>query len=181
MVTTGRYSLGEVVGFDGLLARDRRGKIRHYRIRLRAPACDHLAELLDVQAADDVRNWFILAATHEQRDRVRVLFDPAPQYEQRAAKGYLRGDILRVVGERASCNINISSLGARLMVDRLRAAAAEMHEWVELRADRQWGMVEIVPDVRVSAPESDEHERLAIAGEQLAAETWPADDFSDWR
>jgi hypothetical protein len=112
---------------------------------------------------------------------VRIIYDPAPRYEQRAADGYLRGDILRVVGESGSCNINISSLGAKLMVERLQAAAARMREWVELRADRRWSVVEIVPDIAAAAANSDDLDRLAIAGEQLAAEVWPADDFSDWR
>jgi hypothetical protein len=181
MLSTGRYSLGEIVGFDGALELDQRGRIRHYRIRLRAAECQRLSALLAPREERDARHWYILTVTHDQRDRVRVLYDPAPQYEQRAADGYLRGDILRVVGESGSCNINVSSLGARLMVERLQAAAARMREWVELRADRRWSVVEIVPDVAAPVPNSDDHDQLTIAGEKLAAETWPADDFSDWR
>jgi hypothetical protein len=146
---------------------------------------EKLTHLLAPRSPGQPAPGFILAVTAENLDRIRVLADPAPKYELRAAREYLRGDIARVTGSARSCNISLSSLGAALARDHLAAAAQRMSAWLEMRArvvhrrgEAQRTLIEFIPDVDLGA--DVDVSRLGAAGEALAAQVWPVEDFSDW-
>src|SRR5438045_2040980 len=70
-----------------------------YEIELPVHEQAKLAELL--KGADrEARSWVKLAATYDDANRLRVLYDAAPAYEVYACPDYFRGDIMRVNGRR---------------------------------------------------------------------------------
>lgn len=168
------------------MATDATGRqLRAFSVRLSRASAEQLDSLLGVACSEPYPCGAIVIITSGQVDRLRLLTDPAPEYERAAAREYLRGDVVRVTGASRSCNIYISSLGVHLFRERLAEAARRCTTWLELRArvvhrrsDTQRSLIEFIPDVdRVGAADDV---RFGEAGAGLAAEAWPAEDFSDW-
>lgn len=181
----GRHSSGELSGLGGRLTTDAAGHLKAYELDLDRPAIEALRRLLAGVQNQARPCGYVLAATGDNLSRVRVLRDPPPQYELRAAREYVRGDVVRVTGSAKSCNIYITAVGAAMLSDRLAKAAARMQATVRVRArvvhrraESHRSLVEFLPDTDLIS--SAEDRRLGQAGALLAAEVWPAEDFSDW-
>jgi hypothetical protein len=182
--TMRKEKIRETVGyFEGLSGELRGARGRpFFRLRLDRAQVRKLLEGLDLCVQREGRRWFTLTSTHEKPARLRLTQMATPEYEDQAAAFYLRGEAMRISGDEGSCNINFSgSVGAPLLIERLRCAAKDMRRFLELRVpSRARNLIEFMADTTLEAVESAEHERLTLAGEKLAAEVLGAEDFSDW-
>ena len=170
-------TIGFVKGTNGCITQD--GK-PFYRLRLDAAVLDDLLPMLDQAARTDQRPWHMLTATAEQPSRLRLYRIPTPDFEQHAAKSYVRGTIYRISG-RESINISFSVHGALLIADRLREALQHMGNFVLLMVPcRKIDLIEFLPDVELERAASDEHARLGEAGLSIAAQVLGREDFRDW-
>jgi hypothetical protein len=122
--------------------------------------------------------------TYDDPTRLRLVRGDTPGYEAGAATIYLRGEIVKVTGREGSCNIDFSGpVGALLLAQRLQAARQRMRSFLEIRVpnrQRKKNLIEFIPDTELEARESAEHQKLALAGEALAADTLAENEFSDW-
>lgn len=181
---TGRRGLGSVTGSFGRIRVRPDGRIKDYRLRLPVDQVETLASLMPM--LDDHAAGRVLTATHDNLARLRVVADPLPGYERRAAGQYVRGDAVRVTGSARSCNIACSHVGAELIGARLRLARQEADQWVEFRArvvrhtedEGPRSLIEIVPDRQLLAIRSDRE--LGETGNKLAGEVWTHEQFRDW-
>ena len=174
---TDQRTIGYVKGTNGCIIRD--GK-PFYRVRLDASALNDLLSLLDQVAPTDERQWHALTATSELPSRLRFYRTPTPNFEQHAAKSYVRGTIYRISG-RESINICFSVQGALLIANRFREAMQHMRNFVLLRVPgRKIDLIEFLPDLQLEAAASEEHARLGQTGESLTGQVWGQEDFSDW-
>lgn len=143
-----------------------------------------LLRILEKGAKCVNRERFILASTHDNPKRLRVMKVPPPGYESRAAKQYLCADLYRVQGTKGvSCNITFSGApGGELLARALKHALQQGRRYVTVRVQRKkkWQVVEFVSDVELETLTTAEGHALGDAGEALAALVWPAEDFSDW-
>src|SRR5439155_18525753 len=98
---TGRKGIGEIVGEKAHVDASS-DRLAGYRLRLSRKEGQKLAQMLGKQ---DNECEFVLTATSERFERLRVLSSPLPQYERRAARRHVRGDAVRVTGSQRSCNI----------------------------------------------------------------------------
>ena len=153
-----------------------------FRVRLDAAQAGSLIQRLEQCAGSRDREWFTLTSTHDKPERLRLTQPTTPNYEMNAAPVYLRGDAVRISGDRGSCNINFSgSVGGALLAERLRMAREKMRRFLEIRIpSRTWNLIEFIADIDLEAMESPEHRKLALTGGILAAELWGEEDFSDW-
>jgi hypothetical protein len=180
---TGRVLVGEVVGKDAQLVSDKSG-FRKFAVRLPVDAAARLLALLSQPEDGASRHGFIYTATQEKLNRLRLLRDPPPLYELRAARHYLRSDVVRVSGTQRSCNIYVAPQGVAAVSALLGAAIADAQEWLEMRVrvvHRRGGqrcVLEFVPDTEIKA--RLEERRLGEAGAALAAEVWTEESFRDW-
>ena len=170
-------TIGYVKGTNGCITQD--GK-PFYRLRLDEAALNDLLPMLDQAARTDQRPWHMLTATSEQPSRLRFYRIPTPDFEQHAAKSYVRGTIYRISG-RESINISFSAQGALLFADRFREALQKMRNFVLLRVPRgKIDLIEFLPDVELERAASNEHARLGEAGLSIAAQVLVREDFRDW-
>ena len=66
-------------------------------------------------------------------------------------------------------------MGVGLLSERLQEARQKTDKFVEIKVpNRKDHVIESWTDGQL------EQERLAVAGEALADEVWPNDDFGDW-
>ena len=153
-----------------------------FRVHLDRRQIQELAQLLKTCADRGERRWFTLTSTAERPERVRVTEGLTPAYEAKASPIYLRGKPIGISGNDGSCNINFSGpVGSGLLTDRLETASEAMRRFVEIRIpSRAHNLIEFIPDTRLEATESAEHQKLAVAGESMASEAWAEDDFRDW-
>lgn len=153
-----------------------------YWARLGRSQVETLAESLGKFAKEEGRVWFTLVVTREAPGRIRLTqMVQTPAYEARAHREYLRGEIFRLSGREGSCNIDFSPIGAKLLLERLNAAAERMRYSVLIRVPmRSRQMVEFIPDTDLPLVQT-EIEKLGQAGEELAASVLPSDDFADWQ
>jgi hypothetical protein len=145
----------------------------------------NLLHLLDELGQHEGPGWYLLAASSPDPKRLRLVdFDRTPAYELDAEGEYLRGELFRVTGKEDSCNINFSGpVGARLIAERLRAALARADSFIDIVVPNRHGkkdLIEFIPDTDRESEPGQEHERLALAGDALAADLLVDDDFSDW-
>lgn len=131
------------------------------------------------------RFWYDLVSGRPDPKRLRLVrLLRTPEYELAAETNYLRGDIFRINGKQNSCHINFSGpIGARLLAEQLRSALERTRNTIDIvvpNRHRKKDLVEFIADADREANPSDEHNRLAQAGEVMAAELLPAEDFSDW-
>lgn len=173
---------GAVV-IDGVEGEIKVRKGRPY-LRLRIPG-DHVEELLQELghcAASRRREWFSLTFLQERPAQLQLTRIPTPDDEQRASAVYLSGNPVRITGDEHSCRIEFSGVvGGRLLVDRVQESRRRMHRFFEIRIpSRKYNLIEFLSDAELEGWESAEHQNLAEASAALAAETLPAEDFSDW-
>ena len=156
------------------------GKLPFYQVRLDASVVEELISHLQVIASSEDRPWHSLTATGENLSRIRMYVIRTPDFERQASRCYLRGTLFRISG-RESMNIDFSTVGALLMAERLREAKAKMRSFILFRLpNRKKPVIEFVPDIELEALRSDEHARLGQVGQDLAAQVWEDEDFSDW-
>lgn len=177
---TGRYGLGEVVGLRSDMKLDRAGKFRRFEIRLSVAEAERLAKLLR-----DATTGLILATTADNMHRMRVIADPAPQYERNAPREAMRGDIARVVGSARSANVLLTVSGAAGLLRLFESALPRAGEWIAFRAavahrgkSHRSCMLMVSPDADIAARE--EQAAFGKAGLRLAGETLTAEEFTDW-
>lgn len=170
-----------ITGFAAQLAGP--GASPFYSVRLRSCEAQALADEFRACAASPGRRWFALTATHERPERLRLSEELAtPAFEARAAANYARGEAFVIQGKGRSCNIRFSGrVGAGLLADRLDAARAVMHEFLEIRIpSRNHDLIEFIADTELSATEAPDQAALGAAGANLAGLTIAPEDFSDW-
>jgi hypothetical protein len=152
-----------------------------YRLHLGpAPLAELRSEL--ERRSKRARAWVTLVVTADNPNRLRLKDDPTAEFEARAAPIYLRGDTFRVTGRQGrSCNITMSSDGAAALARKLGEAGERMREWVEIRVpSRKRDLLEIVPDVDISAGDSGEIDAIVSAGARAGSRALTREDFSDW-
>jgi hypothetical protein len=168
-----RKTLGYVQG-----ARGRFSTSPFYRLHLPVhDACPKLDQLLQ-KAATEGRVTATVTASFHQPDRLRITMVNAPDYEQRAAAQYVRGDVIRIQGRvGVSCGMDVSGqFGVPLLREKLGDAVRRAKEFVELRVpNRKHDVVEFWPDVDLLPNDDIVSASVAAAGAVL-----PKEDFSDW-
>lgn len=178
-----RRGLGEIKGLRCQLQLNLKDRLKRFSVRL---GREHIKDLVTMLSGGEERTGgFILVATGENLERLRVIYDPPARYQMTAAQDYLRGDIARVTGTAKSCNIFLTREGAAAFCQHLAATAARMDQWLELRARiiyrgsrNQRSLLEFIPDRDIEA--RFEEQRLGETGVALAGEVWTAEDFQDW-
>lgn len=153
--------------------------------RLGITEAKKLLELLTRLAGSETRDWYYLVSSTPNLERLRLVdLDRTPAFERAAAQDYLRGELFRVSGGSDSCNIEFSApVGARLLAERLRSTLTRARCHIQIVVPNRHGkkdLVELIADTDSAADDGDEFDRLGSAGEELAAQTLPAEDFSDW-
>lgn len=155
-----------------------------FRAKLDRQQSAELIEHLEQCANVGKRQWFLLLVTYDDTTRLRLMQQGPPAYEANAAEVYLRGEVLKVTGQKDSCNIEFSGrVGAPLLVERLQTVRQRMRRFLEIRVPNRWSrrnLIEFIPDTELEAAKTAEHHKLALAGEALTGEAWTEDDFSDW-
>jgi len=184
MVTRNSSTLIGVVHCDYAELRGPSGKPFFVARLVGSEAQALLAHLRELANRND-RSWFILSSTTPDPKRLRIVdLDRTPEYEEAAARHYLRGEVFRVTGKDDSCNINFSGpIGATLLAHCLEGALNRMKEYIELVVPNRHGkrdLVEFIPDVDIITTTLPEHEGLALAGEAAAVQVLEQEDFSDW-
>jgi hypothetical protein len=181
-VATGRRSVGEISGSGGQLRTDSAGALKSFTLRLSKLSVARLCDLVQAHAPP---TGYILTVTGEDMNRLRIISDPLPGYEQAAAAEYLRGDVARVTGSGRSCNIYLAAQGVPSFRQAMLASVGRCAEWVELRARvvhrREKGarsLLEFLPDVDVLGEQ--ESRRLAETEARLAADILTDESFADW-
>lgn len=153
-----------------------------FRVRLDKEWVERLRHALRDCAARGGRCWFTLTSTSEKPERLRLTEKQTPAYELNAESIYVRGEAVRISGDKGSCNIDFSGqVGASLLEERLETAQTRMRRFLDIRVpSRARNLIEFITDTELEAMPSPEHEKLAIASGLAAAEVLGAEDFSDW-
>lgn len=159
----------------------RPGKRPFFEAKANAQQIDKLIELLNICVRSKNREWYTLTATHEKPQRLRVTEIPPPEFESEASQFYYRSP-LRVSGNAGSVNVDFSgSLAGPIVIQLIQQARDQMKEYIEMRIPRQkTSLIEFIPDTELESIEASELRSLGVAGDQLAAEAWGTENFSDW-
>jgi hypothetical protein len=180
-LTRPRTSVGAVIGRNARFGTPPGEAF--YRVELVCHAALDLQGLLTKSRDWVSRRWVTVTASYHDPNRLRVTHAPPPAYESRAADSYFRGDAMRVTGvEGSSINLDLSSRFAVQSLNELIASAtARAKEFIVLRVpNRKRDLIEVLADVDLPTPQTDEEQRLGASGAGLAATVLPAEDFSDW-
>jgi len=165
-----RRGLGSVRGFDGTLTGE-----NFYEVKLQKDGAAELVRLLAPTAG--ARRGVSLTTDYHDPNRLRLTEVEPPDFEQGAAPRYLRGNALRVSGRAGnSCNIDVSArFAVAPLIEQLSDAQSAANRFILLRVpSRGRDLLEIIPDTEL------DDVALGQAGEALAAEILPHEDFADW-